>query len=82
VAARKALSYAVELPRIVVTNDATPVVQNPSQAVSVKPWAKRPIILSLSFALWLVGGLIFIAKAAINGAQATSLEGRRSPHFS
>ena len=32
----RALSYAIELPRIVVTNDAAPVVQNPSQAVSVK----------------------------------------------
>src|SRR5262245_7862840 len=62
----RALSYAVELPRIVVTNDAAPVVQNPSPAVSVKPWARRPIILSLSFALWLVGGLVFVAKVAIN----------------
>src|SRR5215813_9753787 len=42
----RALSYAVELPRIVVTNDAAPVVQNPSRAVSVKPSTKRPIILS------------------------------------
>ena len=65
----RALSYAVELPRIVVTNDAAPVVQNPSQAVIVKPWAKRPIILSLSFALWLAGALVFVAKAAINGAR-------------
>jgi beta-lactamase regulating signal transducer with metallopeptidase domain len=69
----RALSYAVELPRIIVTNDAAPVVQNQSQAVSVKPRARRPIILSLSFALWLVGGLVFVAKAAINGARLRRL---------
>jgi len=69
----RALSYAVGLPRIVVTNDAAPVIQNPSQAVSVKPLAKRPVILSLSFALWFVGGLIFVAKAAINGVRLRRL---------
>jgi beta-lactamase regulating signal transducer with metallopeptidase domain len=69
----RALSYAVELPRIVVTNDAAPAVQNPSQAVSVKPWARRQFILSLSFALWLVGALIFVAKAAINGVRLRRL---------
>jgi len=69
----RALSYAVELPRIVVTNDAAPALQNQSQAMSVKPWARRPIILSLSFALWLVGGLVFVAKAAINGARLRRL---------
>lgn len=69
----KALSYAVELPRIVVTNDAAPVVQNPSPAASVKPSVKQPIILSLSFALWLAGVIIFIMKAAINGARLRRL---------
>jgi beta-lactamase regulating signal transducer with metallopeptidase domain len=69
----RALSYAVELPRIVVTNDAAPVVQNPSQVVSVKPSTKRPIILSLSFALWLVGALIFVVKATINGVRLRRL---------
>src|SRR5262252_8542272 len=44
----RALSYAVELPRIVVTDDAAPVVQYPAQAKSVKPSIKQPIILSLS----------------------------------
>jgi beta-lactamase regulating signal transducer with metallopeptidase domain len=62
----KALSYAVELPRIVVTNDAAPVVQNPSPSVRARPSIKRPIILSLSFALWLAGALILVTKAAIN----------------
>src|SRR5262245_15594895 len=78
----RALSYAVELPRIVVTNDAAPLVQNPSPAVSAKPPTKRPIILSLSFALWLVGVCAFVMKATINsvrlrrlraGARLTSL---------
>jgi beta-lactamase regulating signal transducer with metallopeptidase domain len=69
----RALSYAVELPRIVVTNDAAPAVQTPSQAVSVKPWARRPIILSLSFALWLAGALIFVVNATINGARLRRL---------
>jgi beta-lactamase regulating signal transducer with metallopeptidase domain len=69
----RALSYAVELPRIVVTNDAAPVVQNMSPALSVKPSIKWPIILGLLFALWLVGGLIFVAKAAINGARLRRL---------
>src|SRR5215470_14404538 len=69
----RALSYAVELPRIVVTNDAAPVVQNPSQVVSVKPSTKRPIILSMSFALWLVGALIFVVKATINGVRLRRL---------
>jgi beta-lactamase regulating signal transducer with metallopeptidase domain len=69
----RALSYAVELPRIVVTNDAAPVVQNSSPAASAKPWSKRPIILGLSFALWLVGALIFVAKAAINGVRLRRL---------
>jgi beta-lactamase regulating signal transducer with metallopeptidase domain/uncharacterized protein YchJ len=69
----RALSYAVELPRIVVTNEAAPVVQNPSPAVSVKPSAKRPIILSLSFALWLAGVCAFVMKAAINGVRLRRL---------
>ena len=69
----RALSYAVELPRIVVTNDAAPTVQNPRPAVSVKPSAKRPIILSLSFALWLAGALIFVVNATINGARLRRL---------
>jgi beta-lactamase regulating signal transducer with metallopeptidase domain len=69
----RAISYAVELPRIVITNDAAPVVQNPSPAVSVKPSIKRPIILSLSFALWLVGALILVMRAAINGVRLRRL---------
>src|SRR5215475_8215524 len=69
----KALSYAVEFPRIVVTNDAAPVVQNPRPAVSVKPSTKPPIILSLSFALWLVGVCAFVMKATINGARLRRL---------
>src|SRR5262249_57639737 len=47
------LKYAVELPLIVVTNNAAPVVQNLSPAAIVQASIKRPIILSLSFALWL-----------------------------
>src|SRR5262245_28946325 len=70
----RALSYAVELPRIVVTNDAAPVVQQPSRAVGVKPSVKRPIIMSLSFALWIAGAFIFIAKAAINGVRLRRLK--------
>src|SRR5215475_8366204 len=62
----RALSYAVELPRIVVTNDAAPVVQNTSPAASAKPSIKRPIILGITFVLWLAGSLIFVMKAAIN----------------
>src|SRR5215510_4269158 len=69
----RALSYAVELPRIVVTNDAAPLVQNPSPALSAKPPTKRPIILSLSFALWLVGVCAFVMKAAINGVRSRRL---------
>src|SRR5262245_31914876 len=70
----RALSYAVELPRIVVTKEAAPVVQNPSPAVSVKPSVKRPIILGLLFALWLVGAFIFVTKAAINGTRLRHLK--------
>ncbi|HKC84337.1 MAG TPA: M56 family metallopeptidase [Blastocatellia bacterium] len=69
----RALSYAVELPRIVVTDDAAPVVQYPAQATSVKPSIKQPIILSLSFALWLTGALIFVTKAVISGARVRRL---------
>jgi len=69
----RALSYAVELPRIVVTNDAAPVVQNPSTAVIAKPSIKQPVILSLLFALWIAGALIFVAKAAINGVRLRRL---------
>src|SRR5262245_10475374 len=69
----KALSYAVELPRIVVTNDAAPVVQSQFQAVNVKTSVKRPIILGLSFALWLTGAIIFLTKAAINSARLRRL---------
>ena len=65
----RALSYAIELPRIVVTNDAAPLVQNPSAAVIAKPLIKQPVILSLLFALWIAGALIFVAKAAINGVR-------------
>jgi bla regulator protein blaR1 len=63
----RALTYAVELPRIVVTNDAAPVVQNPSPAASVKRSITKPIILSLSFAVWLWGMCAILMKAAING---------------
>ncbi len=69
----RALSYAVELPLIVVTNDAAPAVQNPPPAVSVKPSVKQPIILSLSFALWLWGMSAFVAKAVINGVRLRRL---------
>jgi beta-lactamase regulating signal transducer with metallopeptidase domain len=62
----RALSYAVELPRIVVTNDAATVVQNTSPALSAKPSTKRPIIFGLSFVLWLVGVCAFVIKATIN----------------
>jgi beta-lactamase regulating signal transducer with metallopeptidase domain/ketosteroid isomerase-like protein len=69
----RALSYAVELPRIVVTNDAAPAVQTPSPAASVRPSTKKPIILSLSFALWLAGVCAFVMKAAINGVRLRRL---------
>jgi beta-lactamase regulating signal transducer with metallopeptidase domain len=72
----RALSYAVELPRIVVTNDAAPVVQNPSAAASAKPSTKKPIILSLSFALWLAGVCAFVIRAAINGVELRRLMAR------
>ncbi|HEU0185302.1 MAG TPA: M56 family metallopeptidase [Blastocatellia bacterium] len=63
----RALTYAVELPRIVITNEAAPVFQNPSPAASVKPSITKPIILSLSFAVWLWGVCAILMKAAING---------------
>jgi beta-lactamase regulating signal transducer with metallopeptidase domain/biopolymer transport protein ExbD len=69
----RALSYAVELPIMVITNDDTPVVQNPSPVASVNPSIKQTIILSLSFALWLAGALIFATKAAINSARLRGL---------
>src|SRR5262249_46700514 len=77
----KALSYAVELPRIVVTNDAAPVVQNPSRAVRARPSVKRPIILSLSFAAWLAGALILVAMAARNAVRLRRMKAgaRRAP---
>src|SRR5215813_5626812 len=62
----KALSYAVELPRIVVTNAAAPIIQDPSRAARAKSSIKRPMILSLSFASWLAGALIAITMAARN----------------
>jgi len=65
----RALSYAVELPRIVVTNDAAPVVKNMSPAAPAKPSSKQPILFSLLFALWFAGALVFVAKAAINVAR-------------
>jgi beta-lactamase regulating signal transducer with metallopeptidase domain len=71
--ANKALSYAVELPRIVVTNDAAPIVQDATPTASVKPPSRRPIILSLSFVLWLAGALIFVTRAAINGLRLRRL---------
>ncbi|HKQ90116.1 MAG TPA: M56 family metallopeptidase [Blastocatellia bacterium] len=69
----KALSYAVELPRIVIANEAAPAVQNLFPATSVKPSVKKPIILSLSFALWLWGMSAFVANAAINGVRLRRL---------
>ncbi|HZF40761.1 MAG TPA: M56 family metallopeptidase, partial [Blastocatellia bacterium] len=69
----RALSYAVELPRIVVTNDAASVVQNQSPAASVKSSTKKPIILSMSFVLWLAGVCVFVMKAAINGLRLRRL---------
>jgi beta-lactamase regulating signal transducer with metallopeptidase domain len=75
----RALSYAVELPRIVVTNDAAPVVQSPSPTASVNPSIKRPIILGLTFVLWLAGALVFATKAAINGVRLRRLRGRARP---
>src|SRR5262245_61937991 len=69
----RALSYAVELPRMVVTNDAAPVVQNTPPTASVKPSIKRPIILGLTFVLWLAGALIFLMKGVINGVRLRRL---------
>src|SRR5262245_8491425 len=37
----KALSYAVEFPRMVVTNDAAPVVQNPTRSDRANSSVKR-----------------------------------------
>src|SRR5215813_3808457 len=68
-----ALSYAVELPRMVITNDDAPVVQNPSPVASVRPLTKQTIILSLSFVLWLAGAFIFATKATINSARLRRL---------
>src|SRR5215470_18647604 len=75
----RALSYAVELPRIVVTNDAAPVIQPPSWAVSAKPSTKRPIILGLSFVLWLLGVCAFVVKATINGVRLRRLRAGARP---
>jgi beta-lactamase regulating signal transducer with metallopeptidase domain len=69
----KALSYAVEFPKIVITNDHAPVVQNASTVVGVKPSIRKTIILILTFVLWLAGAFIFAAKAAINGARLRRL---------
>src|SRR4030095_6258770 len=69
----RALSYAVELPRIVVTNAAAPLVQNPSPALSARPSTKRPFILSLSFVLWLAGVCAFVMRATINGVRLRRL---------
>jgi len=63
----KALSYAVEFPRIVVINDAAPIVQATVPTPSVRPSITKPIILSLSFVVWLWGMCAFVMKAAING---------------
>jgi beta-lactamase regulating signal transducer with metallopeptidase domain len=69
----RALRYAVEFPRIVVTNDAAPVVQNTSPTASAKRSIKRPIILGLTFVLWLAGALILLMKGAINGVRLRRL---------
>jgi beta-lactamase regulating signal transducer with metallopeptidase domain len=68
-----ALTYAVELPRIVVTNDAAPIVQAPAPTASVKRSITKPIILSLSFAVWIWGACAFVVKAAINGLRLRRL---------
>src|SRR5215475_3386209 len=66
----KTLTYAVELPRIVVTDHAIPVVQTPSPASRAKHSTARPIILSLLFALWLTGVFAFVIKAVINSLRS------------
>jgi beta-lactamase regulating signal transducer with metallopeptidase domain len=58
-----ALSYAAEFPRIVITNDTSPSVQTPAPARPARPSAKRPLLLSLSFALWSAGVCVFAARA-------------------
>ena len=77
----RALSYAVELPRIVVTNDAAPVVQNPSPAVRVKPSSKQPIILGLLFAPMVCGRARLRREGRDQWRKVTSLEGRRALRF-
>ncbi|MBO0859600.1 MAG: DUF4440 domain-containing protein [Chloracidobacterium sp.] len=62
----KALSYAVEFPRIVVTNDATPVAQIQPPVSRVRHSTAGPIILSLLFALWLAGVCAIVMRAVIN----------------
>jgi beta-lactamase regulating signal transducer with metallopeptidase domain len=69
----RALNYAVELPKIVITNDFAPVAQNASPAVSAKPSVKKPVILGLSFALWLAGVFVFTTRIAMNGARLRRL---------
>jgi beta-lactamase regulating signal transducer with metallopeptidase domain len=68
-----ALSYAVELPRIVVTNDVAPIAQTPSRAASVKPSTKKPVILSLVFALWIAGVCAIVMTSAVNGLRLRRL---------
>jgi beta-lactamase regulating signal transducer with metallopeptidase domain len=74
----KALSYAVEFPKMVITNDDAPVVQNAPTVVGVKPSIRQPIILSLAFALWLAGALGIITKVAINGSRLRRLKASAS----
>jgi beta-lactamase regulating signal transducer with metallopeptidase domain len=69
----RALNYAVELPRTVVTNEAATVVQNPSPVARVEPSTRKPIILSLSFALWIAGVCAVVMKAAINSVRLRRL---------
>ncbi len=58
---------------MVVSNDAEPVIQNPSSAARVKTSVKRQMILSLLFALWLAGAIIFVSKAAMNAVRLRRL---------
>src|SRR5262245_20061703 len=74
--ANRTISYAVDLPRIIVTNEAAPVMGDRLPAVVARPASNHPLILGTLFLVWLAGLCIMLARAISHGKRLYRLRVR------
>jgi beta-lactamase regulating signal transducer with metallopeptidase domain len=64
-----AITYAVDLPRMIVTTEAVPIAQNRLPAVMAQPTTNWPLILGALFLVWLIGLCITFTRAVIHAVK-------------